>query len=73
VSAFPDDGRTARELIATADVDMYRVKLAAGSGLAASTVGSRVLGEPSGGEPIRRSLGRGRSGRRVAEADPIGD
>ena len=30
-SAFPVDGRTARELIATADVEMYRVKLAAGS------------------------------------------
>ena len=73
VSAFPADGRTARELIATADVDMYRVKLAAGSGLPASTVVGHVLGAPSGGEPIRRSSGRGRSGRRVAEADPIGD
>ncbi len=73
VSAFPADGRTARELIATADVDMYRVKLAAGSGLAASTVGGHVLGAPSGGEPIRRSSGRARTGRRVAETDPIGD
>ena len=25
-AAFPVDGRTARELIATADVEMYRVK-----------------------------------------------
>ena len=30
-AAFPIDGRTARELIATADVEMYRVKLAAGA------------------------------------------
>ena len=73
VSAFPTDGRTARELIATADVDMYRVKLAAGSGLPAPTAGGHVLGAPSAGEPIRRSSGRGRSGRRVVEADLIGD
>jgi|GEM_PF-1169024 len=70
VAAFPDDGRTARELIATADVAMYRVKLA--------MEGPGHVGTPQRvgrTEPARRvpSASHRRVPRRVAEADPIGD
>jgi diguanylate cyclase (GGDEF)-like protein len=69
-AAFPVDGRTARELIATADVEMYRVKLAASG---APVPSGASIGTASRHEPERRPLSRGRAARRVQEADPIGD
>jgi diguanylate cyclase (GGDEF)-like protein len=71
VAAFPADGRTGRELIAKADVEMYRVKLAAG-GAAAPILGAVPGGVPElvGHHPAavsRRPAGRPRSARR-----PIG-
>ncbi len=76
VAAFPTDGRTARELIATADVEMYRVKLAAGGALtpsgAPASVGL-VGGLVSVREPERRPTARPRPTERVPEPDPIGD
>ncbi|MGZ8502600.1 MAG: diguanylate cyclase, partial [Candidatus Limnocylindrales bacterium] len=49
VAAFPADGRTGRELIATADVEMYRVKLASGTGSPATAPSAPSSGrhEPS--------------------------
>jgi diguanylate cyclase (GGDEF)-like protein len=67
VSAFPADGRTGRELIATADVEMYRVKLASGGGPPSATEMSAPspAGTPSGGrpEPVAVLLESGRAGR----------
>ena len=79
VSAFPVDGRTGRELIATADVEMYRVKLASGTGSLATGPS-----EPGGGrhEPVARRAESYRALRRpdrkrgtesLEEADPIAD
>ncbi len=78
VAAFPADGRTGRELIATADVEMYRVKLAA-SGGAAPTVGAvpRVVAASATGsghtEASRRAVGRPRAARRPVEVDRIAE
>jgi diguanylate cyclase (GGDEF)-like protein len=74
VAAFPADGRTGRELIATADVEMYRVKLAA-SGGAATTVGLAPVGGAAAvigsgrTETSRRTAGRPRAARRPVEVD----
>jgi diguanylate cyclase (GGDEF)-like protein len=79
VSAFPVDGRTARELIATADVEMYRVKLASGAG---ATVNEPTEAGDGRLEPVARNAPRSRplhsSGWRRGselreEADPIAD
>jgi diguanylate cyclase (GGDEF)-like protein len=75
-AAFPDDGRTARELIATADVAMYRVKLAAGGTAAMGLVAlGGATGRTARTEPTRRAAvgGRRRAGGRAEEAEPIGD
>ena len=79
VSAFPVDGRTGRELIATADVEMYRVKLAGGTGSLATGPS-----EPGGRrhEPVARHADSYRTLRRpdrkrgsesLEEADPVAD
>ncbi len=70
-AAFPIDGRTARELIATADVEMYRVKLAAGSPASARDVSAASMSTRR--EPARRPAARSRATHRVEAADPIGD
>ena len=85
VAGFPVDGRTARELIATADVEMYRVKLAT-SGAATLGVGSAggpgtAQAGPSAGSPLgrseavrpRRTTVRARGSRSIEEVDPIVD
>jgi diguanylate cyclase (GGDEF)-like protein len=82
VAAFPSDGRTGRELIATADVQMYRVKLASGSGPAGGE--QRASGPAGGGrhEPIGILAAAGRTahgdGRTLGspsldEAEPTAD
>jgi diguanylate cyclase (GGDEF)-like protein len=70
VSSFPEDGRTARELIATADVAMYRVKLASS--------GPASTGAPARGgrtEPTRLTPANGhrRTAQRIAQPDPVAD
>ena len=71
VAAFPGDGRTARELIATADVEMYRVKLAASGGTIVAGVAASGLGARR--EPERRPPSRARTGRSVSAPDAIAD
>ncbi|MEO8229296.1 MAG: diguanylate cyclase [Chloroflexota bacterium] len=79
VAAFPVDGRTGRELIATADVEMYRVKLASGTGSPATSSSGASVGrhEPVGvrATPGRARLGlvRTRGAEQLEEADPIAD
>ena len=52
VAAFPADGRTGRELIATADVEMYRVKLAATTGAGAPAAEPNPASRGGRHEPI---------------------
>ena len=70
-AGFPADGRTARELIATADVAMYRVKLAAGAPGGPGDVTAATL--TTRREPARRTVGQPRPGRRVEASDPVRD
>ena len=60
IAAFPADGRTGRELIATADVEMYRVKLAIG-GVGAAAIGptaaARMSGSVAGSGTVSGSVG----------------
>ena len=71
VAAFPGDGRTARELIATADVEMYRVKLAASGGTIVA--GAAASGFGGRHEPERRPASRTRPGRSVTAPDAVAD
>jgi diguanylate cyclase (GGDEF)-like protein len=79
VAAFPVDGRNGRELIATADVEMYRVKLASGGG-SPPTASSGPSGRPHEAVAVRTTSGRARLGlvrtrgtESLEEADPIAD
>ncbi len=79
ISSFPLDGRTGRELIATADVDMYRVKLAAGANVlgppASAPGGGRtepISGRTGAARP-RRQPTRGRTDPSRFEVDPLVD
>jgi diguanylate cyclase (GGDEF)-like protein len=65
VSAFPADGRTGRELIATADVEMYRVKLASGAIVPAG-------GSVASSGPVAPSVGRHEPVGSVAEGSRAG-
>ncbi len=79
IAAFPTDGRTGRELIATADIEMYRVKLASGSavlgGPAAAFGAGRTeaIGGRSEAVRPRRTPARGRGTQPQAEVDPVAD
>jgi diguanylate cyclase (GGDEF)-like protein len=79
IAAFPADGRTGRELIAAADVDMYRVKLAAGAAVVGALSGAPGLKRPgsTGGraEAVRprRPTARTRASQPRAEVDPVAD
>jgi diguanylate cyclase (GGDEF)-like protein len=81
VATFPTDGRTGRELIATADVEMYRVKLASSTGVLPVTGGpppepdgdTVAASMPGRTEPERRPGAGPRHRPRVARPDPVLD
>jgi len=82
VATFPTDGRTGRELIATADVEMYRVKLASSSGVVPGTSGDPApdpdgdtvaASMPGWTEPERRPAAGPRHRQRAARPDPVLD
>ena len=86
MAAFPADGRTGRELIATADVEMYRVKLASGAGSTggAPSAPTEGLHEPTTGRHESfgvlansyrpdRNANRKRSSPSLEEAEPLAD